>query len=51
LTARFTAFMSKKDEGEQLEWCGEEKKKYLQYMRDHMPVQYENLMRVEENNF
>jgi hypothetical protein len=36
---------------EQGEWCAAEKNAYMMYMKEHVPTEYDNLMRLEENNF
>ena len=51
LSARFDAWMNSKGGEKETEWCAPEKKAYLDFMRDHLPTQYENLLRLEENNF
>lgn len=51
LTERFDAWMKNADTSKDAEWCVEEKTNYMEYMRINMPTQYENLMRMEDNNF
>jgi hypothetical protein len=36
---------------EEAEWCTTEKKAYLSAMKDQLPVEFDNLMRIEENRF
>ena len=33
------------------EWCTDEKHAYLEYMRVNVPVEYNNIMRMEETTF
>ena len=46
----FNHWMSSSGESKEQEWCSKEKHDYLNYMRKNLPTQYENLMRLEENN-
>lgn len=50
LSSQFNNWMNGASSDKGQEWCAKEKNDYLQYMRVHLPVQYENLMRVEEHN-
>ena len=51
LTAKFNEWMARADDSKEQEWCAQEKKAYLDFMRVNLPTQYENLMRMEDNNF
>lgn len=33
------------------EWCVPEKSDYLSYMHNNFPVEYDNLVRLESNNY
>jgi hypothetical protein len=33
------------------EFCAMEKNTWLNHMREHLPVQYDNIMRMEQMNF
>lgn len=51
LSSQFTKWVGETEEGKEPEWCGAEKHAYLEYMRKALPTQYENVMRLEQNNF
>lgn len=51
LSANLQTWMTETAAPTQQEWCATEKAAYLTQMRQHMPVQYENIMRLEQNNF
>ena len=44
-------WMNEKTPSEEPEWCAVEKRNYLDHMRNTLPIEYNNLMRMEENNF
>ena len=50
---RMTEFIT--DAGSQArkedEFCKEEKKDFFNYMKDHNKTEYENIIRVEQNNY
>ena len=50
LSTQFNNWMNGAASDKGAEWCAKEKNDYLQYMRVNLPVQYENLMRMEEHN-
>lgn len=33
------------------EFCAKEKSAWMEHMRQHLPVQYDNIMRLEQMNF
>lgn len=33
------------------EWCVEQRSAYMEHMRNHVPVEYENLKKLEERMF
>jgi hypothetical protein len=51
LMNQMTAFLANEKVAEQAEWCAAEKNAYMMFMKDNVPVEYDNLMRLEENNF
>ncbi len=42
-------FLEKKSHTTKEEWCTQEKKQYVAYMKDNFPTEYENILRLEDN--
>lgn len=43
--------MKEQTASQETEWCVTEKKAYFDHMRLNLPVEYENIMRLEQHNF
>lgn len=39
------------EQSSEVEWCAAEKQSYLNHMRTKLPNEYNNIMRLEQNNF
>ena len=52
LNTRVSAFLAgeKIPEAEEAEFCPTEKNSYVNYMRVNLPIQYDNVMRLESTN-
>ncbi len=48
LKVKLDAWIKDGKGSEEPEWCAAEKKAYLTHMRTKVPVEYENIMRLEE---
>ena len=51
LNQRLEQWLKETTAPKEQEWCAAEKKVYLDHMRKHVPLEFENIMRLEENNF
>lgn len=51
LDNQLSDFLSKKENEAQGEWCADEKRKYYNHMKDNYKTEYENIIRLESNNY
>ena len=51
LKAKMAEWVSQPAAPSNQEWCTTEKANYFNCMKDKKPVEYANMMRLEENNF
>jgi hypothetical protein len=51
LTVKANQWLKETEPSKEVEFCVTEKSAYLEQMRVHVPLEYENIMRVEQNNF
>jgi hypothetical protein len=47
LKEKLNDWLKEQTPSQEAEWCATEKKVYLDHMRLHVPVEYDNIMRLE----
>ena len=51
LKEKLNDWLKEQTASQEPEWCVTEKKAYFDHMRLNLPVEYENIMRLEQHNF
>lgn len=53
VSGKMEEFFQNKDSNvsKETEWCKDEKMQYYNYMKEHFKHEYENIIRIETNNY
>ena len=51
LTVKANQWLKETEPSKEVEFCVTEKSAYLEQMRVNVPLEYDNIMRIEQNNF